>query len=52
MLDANGNFPWDDDLEHPVNGKYSSYLPSDLGLNTELEISEDDHNSECRVEHK
>ena len=50
-----GTYAWmhdDDDLEHPVNGKYSSYLPSDLSLNTELEIDEDDRDSECRVEHK
>ena len=43
----------DDEMtEHPVNGKYSSYLPKDLGLNTELEVDEADHESECRVEHE
>lgn len=41
----------DDDDDHPVNGKYTGYLPSDLGLNLDVEVDEDDHESECRVEH-
>ena len=51
-----GKYKWmgeDDEDDHPVNGKYSrGYLPSDLGLNTEVEVDENDHDSECRVEHK
>ena len=28
-----------------VNGKYMGYLPSDLGLNLDVEVDEDDHES-------
>ena len=33
----------DDDDEHPVQGKISSYLPADLGLNLDVEVDEQDH---------
>ena len=49
-----GEYRWmdaDDEFVHPENGKYSNYLPKDLGLNLLDEVDEDDHGSECRVEH-
>ena len=39
LLWAAGKYRWmgfDDEDEHPVNGQFTSYLPSDLGLNLEV----------------